>query len=80
MLMSTPGHTVSIVELAALALIILLVWFGLYLVVRVIIRMIRRDNSPFLKSLISPRTLAFLLFSLAIIGTACFQVYKSSIG
>lgn len=78
--MSNPNHIVSIASLASLALIVLLVWFGLYLLVMLMIGVITRDKTPFIKRLLSLRTLVFLVFSLAIIGAACFQFYKSSIG
>jgi hypothetical protein len=78
MQMSKSGHAASIGDLLILGLIIFLVWFALYLLGLALVRMIKRDKSPFLKSLISLPTFGFLLFSLAFIGFVCFQFYKSS--
>lgn len=78
--MTKVSNPYSIVDLAALGIIIVLVWMCLYLVALAVTRAIRKDKSPFLKSLMSLRTLGFLIFSVAMVGFACFQIYEGSKG
>lgn len=74
--MTQSNHAVSVLDVAVLALISLLIWMTLYILCLAIVRLVTKDKKPFMESLLSGRTLAFLVFSVGLISLAVFQFYN----
>lgn len=74
--MAQSTHAVPVLDIAILAVISLFIWMTLYIVGLAIVRLVTRAKKPFMESLLSGRTLAFLIFSIGIISLAVFQFYS----